>query len=558
MGKHTNQPLDTSSSRYIKLTNAINIMHSFLVKYWPIIIFALLPLAILAPILGRGYILQYDMVFTPHVNLSLEALRSGNMLHQAIPVTIILKLISYILPMDIVQKIILYAIFFLSAYSIYICLDLKSKTAKVVAGIFYSINPFTYDRLMAGHWLFLLAYALTPFVLLSFYKLFTNPNKKNLIIATLLWSSISLISPHHLFIFAILFLCMCIFFIRTKKTAIFGLITILGVIILSLWWILPLLLTNNFTHSFGLDQFYAFATKGDIQQGIWFNMLSLQGLWYTNWISIKELITFWPLIVILWLIPVFIGIGCIRAYNSTVIKLALSLLLASFIALFIAAGPSPEVSSINSWLYVHIPGISGMRESQKLLSILALMYAFFIAYGINYFIDKKQTILATIDIVLSIATIITMTLPIFWSAHNQLQLVQYPKSWEQFYEYISKEENNAKIIILPWNLYIDGTFTNKLVANPAKEYFGQWAIASENMNLPNVRSFESPENKKLLEALQNKDGLQLSNAMRDRGAKYIMLINSNDNSDYQWIANISGNFQLLNDGNIIVMLLTNN
>src|SRR3990172_10911585 len=81
-----------------------------------------------------------------------------------------LLLPGYILTLDMVwggswitQKLFLIVLFFLLFY-----LPVKffpfeiGEKYKYFAGLFYTINPFVYERFLAGHWLVLLLYAMLP------------------------------------------------------------------------------------------------------------------------------------------------------------------------------------------------------------------------------------------------------------------------------------------------------------------------------------------------------------------------------------------------------------
>ena len=124
---------------------------------WPLLVAGLTPLVVLGPLLSRGYVLTYDMVFSPHAHIALQSIREGRGLYSALPMQTLTLLLNQLLPGDVIQKLYLYAIFFAAIYTMYRCLPLASRSARLTAGLMYALNPFTYDRLMAGHWLFLLA-----------------------------------------------------------------------------------------------------------------------------------------------------------------------------------------------------------------------------------------------------------------------------------------------------------------------------------------------------------------------------------------------------------------
>ena len=108
-------------------------------KYLPHIVFAGITLAIMFPLYKSGFIFLLDMVFTPHLDPG-NYLKDGA-LSASLPITILIELFSFVLPLDIIQKIILSAVLFLPGFFMYKLakLFLPIKWA-ALSGIFYMLN----------------------------------------------------------------------------------------------------------------------------------------------------------------------------------------------------------------------------------------------------------------------------------------------------------------------------------------------------------------------------------------------------------------------------------
>jgi len=119
----------------------------------------------LGPGIRRGYLLSYDMVFVPKPALSAGLVGSGGSLPRAVPSDLVVALLSRVLPADIVQKLLLLAIFVLACAGAAALLNGEHWAARLTAGIFYSWNPFVAERLILGQWALLLGYAGLPWVL---------------------------------------------------------------------------------------------------------------------------------------------------------------------------------------------------------------------------------------------------------------------------------------------------------------------------------------------------------------------------------------------------------
>lgn len=497
---------------------------------WTASFFVAVTVLVIGPLYARGYILQYDMVFAPTVHFNVEA----TTIYAKFALTGVLWLVGHILPMDIVQKILLTAIFFIAGWGIYRSTPVSSRIARATAGFIYMVNPFVYDRLMAGHWRFLLAYAITPFILRAFYDFYREPTRRKVLISVTLWTIAILMNIHHGVILGLLFLCLGVFYIRSKKTLLYTILMLLTLLIANIWWIIIAASSPASPGSFSLDHFYAFQTNTDPSHGLWFNMLSLQGFWFDEWATIKDSSSWWPAIVLLWLSPVYMGLASIRQWSNSRRKLIYGLTLASLLGIFYAAGPAPGVWEVNTWLYENVPGLSGLREPQKLLALLALFYAISAAYGIDWLVRLRKRNIAIATSVITVGAMGLMVPNIWWGAGGQLSAQQYPESWKAYARIIQKDDS-ARAVVLPWSLYVDSTFTNTLVANPAKAYYGDKVIVSDRMNIPNLDDSETSDRAGISIAVKNRDAEALAIAMRDIGADYVLLTNTDYPESDKWL-----------------------
>jgi hypothetical protein len=84
---------------------------------------------------------------------------------RAVPSDLVVATASRILPADLLQKLILLAIFVLACAGAAALLDREPLLARLAAGVFYTWNPYVAERLIIGHWALLLGYAALPWVL---------------------------------------------------------------------------------------------------------------------------------------------------------------------------------------------------------------------------------------------------------------------------------------------------------------------------------------------------------------------------------------------------------
>ena len=122
-----------------------------------------LGLLALGPGLRRGFLLSYDMVFVPREPFS--AALPGLAPPRAVPSDLVVAAASRILPGDVVQKLVLLAIFVLACAGAAALLNREPPLARLAAGVFYAWNPYVGERLIIGQWALLLGYAALPWVL---------------------------------------------------------------------------------------------------------------------------------------------------------------------------------------------------------------------------------------------------------------------------------------------------------------------------------------------------------------------------------------------------------
>jgi hypothetical protein len=103
------------------------------------------------------------MVFVPREPFS--AALPGLAPPRAVPSDLVIATLSRALPADIVQKVILLAIFVLACSGAAALLDREPLPARLGAGVFYTWNPYLAERLIIGQWALLLGYAALPWVL---------------------------------------------------------------------------------------------------------------------------------------------------------------------------------------------------------------------------------------------------------------------------------------------------------------------------------------------------------------------------------------------------------
>jgi hypothetical protein len=533
---HTKLNGSTKKSKIVKFIHKHNKISLFC-------LFLALALIIFSPfIFKKGFILTLDMVFAPNYFIQWNDLTNGYWLYNSIPLQFTMELITKIVSGEYLQKLILIFIFTLMGYAFYQNITLKNQYAKFLGAVLYMWNPFVHERLLAGHWHFLFAYALTPY----FFKFCDNfflKNKSNfkyLVKFIFFWTLIIILNAHHSVLLGIVFLTYFFISLLNKKTLKIKLIkkTILALAILifiNSFWLIPyILMENPAIKYFNLEHFYAFSGKPDFEYGLTLNLLGMYGFWREGvHLPIAKIFlkNYWLLIFFPIFLLILIGIiSQIKKKHRSVIIFIIGMM-----TFFLALGPSPETYKINQWIFEHVPGFKGMREPQKFLALTIYAYSFFLTYGIAALFKKMRIynkhIKSTLLTICVFAIIITYSFTLAFGA--QLKLSSYPINW---YSLKKEIKNNEKILSLPWHQYGNYPFIKTNVLDPTPYFFGKNVISSKDFELVNVKNKKLTEQEKLiLNLIKNKNSEKWQRTLNDLDIKYIILHKNFDMNEYEFL-----------------------
>lgn len=516
-------------------------------NYYAILYSLILAFLISFNSLGQGYLATLDLVFTPSMNVSQNAqyFNLSEMLGKYL-----LLAINKVIPMPIFQFIYLFTVLFFISFLFYkLSFSLtQNKAASLIAGTMYLWNPFVYARILAGHWQFLIGYALLPL----FVESLLNKRTKTTI---LVWLIASLISLHHAVLYFIVFVCIALASlyktqgraVLIKTYAFIATSALIPIFILSLIY-------NKASSSFGQTDLDFFATKADSTFGLMFNLLSFNGFWAENTIllSNKSINSIWWLFFILILLIIILGLSKQTLLHSVELKAKSHLFLASIpillIGLIMAYGNNPPLTAIWEVFYNRITLLQGFREPQKFLSLYIFALALLSSLSLTALNKPKFKFILPLTLIL----IFTYT-PALFGLWGQLKPINYPSSWQEIQNTLQNNKD-SKMLVLPWRAYDFYSFTNRQIYNPAQSYFGDQAIIEQYPALNSEQCFGFVLNNNCFDF--NQPNTELNQALNDNKIRYIML---NKTSQYQQIATKLNNLNLRNnfEDNYVIFYIVN-
>jgi hypothetical protein len=252
-------------------------------KHIHLIFYLALSLAVLGFLLKPGYVLSLDMIFGPSPKADVYGLVGPPVFGGGIWLSSLIQLCSSVAPTWVIQKLFLLLIFFLSGVSAYSLIETKSKVPRYFAGILYMINPFIYVRFLAGHWVLLLAYAVTPFAIKYFLKFLDDPSKQN-ILKTLIPLVFISVSSHVLALNLLAFLIIFCFKAMELRSGIKRLIPKLALLALaflavSAYWLIPLATAKETAiQQITERDLFVFAPRGE-GLSIPYSLATMYGFW---------------------------------------------------------------------------------------------------------------------------------------------------------------------------------------------------------------------------------------------------------------------------------------
>jgi hypothetical protein len=412
-----------------------------------------LGLLALGPGLARGFLLSYDMVFVPRepFTAAMAGLSGGP--PRAVPSDAVVAVASRVLPADIVQKIILLAIFMLACSGVAALLNREPLIARLAGAVFYAWNPFVAERLLIGQWALLLGYAGLPWALraVSTYPVASRRGAARLGLA-LLPAAVGGFAA--MTVSALVVVPAAALAGPKAKQRLAGAGAALGVLaVLSLPWLVPSVLRAMYADPAGTA---AFAARADTPFGAFGSLVMLGGMWnaqtvpagYGGWWSV------------LWLILV---LAAAVSYVAFAVRqrrwpgLGFAAVAGLAIAGAGAAAPGQALLTAMTRLW---PGFAILRDGQQFVAPLALAEALGAGLLVAWVARPQQGAgerrVKAGRLVIAVAVLLApvLLLPgLAWGAAGRLRPVWYPAAWPSVARVIDDSRARGDVLLLPWAAY---------------------------------------------------------------------------------------------------------
>lgn len=512
-------------------------------KAW--LVYGPIALLIMLPLLRSGYIFALDMVFTPRLAMP-DAVTASYLFRAG------LHFLNILVPAEIIEKTILIAILLLSGIGMHRLMQYiktNGTFGTYIAGTLYMINPYTYSRFMAGQYSVLLGYSMLPFFTRALLNFLAKPSWASIIILSGWALLISIVSVHTIGLTILLSTLAVGLYCWQKRNepsylpAVlkYGFFGLVGVFVASSYWLIPFLLGKGKTaqtiSQFSAGDRQAFATLGANAFGKLGNVLRLQGFWAEGrglYVLPQDQVVAWKLILLcVWALVI---IGLVTMWRSRQQQVAKLFIISAIIASVLGAGV------FSTWLADTLPLFAGYREPQKFVGLIALGYAACAGWGANSIIQycRRRLGKSAVPITAAITTLIVLlfTPVMFWGFAGQLSPRHYPDDWFVINKQLNQDSPNFQVLFLPWHLYMYFSFAERIIANPAPQFFDKPTVSSGDPEFGAASLVTFTPSQKLLDgailptAAQHGD---LGSKLAPLGIKYILFAKESDAYNYDYL-----------------------
>ncbi|MGK5555909.1 hypothetical protein ACSNOI_30270 [Actinomadura kijaniata] len=440
-----------------------------------------LGLLAIGPGLGPGFVLSFDMVFVPDPAFTRMTFGLTGTAPRHVPSDALVAALGAVLPGAAVQKLLLLAVFVMACVSAASLVPSRRTLPRLAAGVCYAWNPFVAERLLLGHWAFLLGYAALPWAVGAAARVTGNGGGRRLL-RTLLPAAAGGFAAMAISGLAALTVAPFTAARRVRAlAAVAGALVLLSLPWLVTGWLRP----SGMPGDTGAVE--AFAARADTPFGALGSLLLLGGAWNRETVPPAYGT---PLLATAWALVVVAAIAAFARWCRApwARGLAVAAAVGYALAAWGAVAPDSLRAAIALW-----PGFAVFRDGQQYVAPLAVL----IAVGFGTLVDRATRPApeppghtendrddrpapspsagaeagpggrdARVDRVRSGDHVAGVVLGVFavvvpvvllpglgWGAMGRLDAVQYPDDWIAARRIVQADPVAGDVLVLPWATY---------------------------------------------------------------------------------------------------------
>ncbi|MFN8156680.1 MAG: hypothetical protein U0R68_04635 [Candidatus Nanopelagicales bacterium] len=455
-------------------------------------------LLVLGPALARGYLLRYDLVFVPDEPITATVLGLDGGVPRAVPDDLVVAVVSRLIPADVLEKLLLLGSFVLAGVGA--ARLSPTRRAAAVASIVYCWNAWVAERLLIGHWAFLLAYAGLPFVVAAAVGLRQRRRHSLLVLVTT--TLVVGLTGSTGWALALLVTLPVLLWpgpprARGQEIAVWVLATLGSAAV----WAVP-----SIARPGGIlpdpAGFTAFAARGWTAGGAWLDLLSLGGIWNQSAVpGERRSLLLVGLTAALVLVVLVVGVRRLwRGWDG----LGAALVCVGAGSLLVAGLPSfAAVAEALGAAATHLPALGLLRDSQKWSAPFVLVVA--LSAGIAADRASRAARSAGAVVLGAAALVPLLLLPgLAWGAGGRLVVSDYPSSWSSLRDAASALPDGTDIASVPPPYYRRYDWNHDItVLDPMPRWMPRVVVVVDDLPLSDgVVAGEDPRGRRLAAILE--------------------------------------------------------
>jgi hypothetical protein len=502
-----------------------------------------LALLALGPLLGRGYVLTYDMVFVPRLELTRGLLGLDTAVPRAVPADLLVALASRLVPADLVQKLMLVGVMVGAAAGAARLVPSPAPAARAAAAALYAWNPFLYERLVMGHWGLLVSYAALPWAAAAAVDLraaHAAPATAGVPSATVrrLVAALAVAAfgnPAGGVVAAGVALCVAAAPPWQGGLAALrrGGVVVAAALVVNAPWLVPSLLRPG-----GVpvrpEGAAAFASRPDGPLGTVGSLVGLGGIWNAR--AVPPGLGAWP-----WLAGFAVVLAVAAAGLPLLLRrlergAAVGLLLAAVLGLLVAAAYAvPGLRALVDLAVGHLPGGGLLRDAQKFVAPLAVVEAVAFGLGAERLLaapwggPAERAARARRLLAAGLVAAPVLLLPaLAWGAAGRLAAVAYPPAFTAARAAMAADPVPGAVLVLPWHLYMAHPWNgDRVLLDPAQRWFTRRAVGNDDLELAGLTvPGEDPYSARLGPLARS--SAPLGPQLPAAGVRYVLLLKAGD------------------------------
>lgn len=426
---------------------------------------AILALAVCAPLFSRGYVLSYDMVWVPHLDLDRAELWGlGSALPRAVPSDAVVALLGSVIPTAVVQRVVLFAALFLIATGVGRLLRHRPLAAQLAGATFAVWNPFVAERLVLGQWPLLLAAAAIPWLVAALLD--EDGPRWPIVVVALAGTALTPATG---------LMGLVIVLVAAGRKRVLPVLGLAG--LLNLPWIVA-----GVVHSGGQSDPAAvglFEAQAEGHFGRLGSVLTLGGIWNTEVVPTSR--TLGLTVATAAVIGVVMIIGLVTLWRGD--RRLLGVLASAGavgLALALAGWLAPELIER---IVSDVPGGGLVRDGTRWLALLIPLQAVAFGAGVSALHHNARTWVMPIA-VLGVALPLAALPDLAWGVGGRLEPATYPAAWASTRTAIQNSEVSGDILVLPFSAYRRPAWNHDTaVFDPAGRFFDRTTITNDELDV---------------------------------------------------------------------------